>query len=100
MSMNRLARILLVTLLLGPQVGLVVLPVEPACQEERDCCDPHGVCDVSCVQCACCASCVPTLTCDSSVARVAAVSGASAAAAVSAPPQPAPRDILHVPKTV
>lgn len=100
MAMIRLARILLVAMLLGPQVGMVVLPVEPLCQEERDCCDPEGVCDIECVQCACCTGRVPTLTSASSLERCSAASGAAPPAASAAPAQPAPRDILHVPKPV
>ena len=98
MSMIRLARIFLVTLLLGPQVAMVVLRVQPACQECRDCCDPEGVCDVNCLQCACCASRVPTLNCSSSIELIAADSGTPAVAAVATPPQPAPRDILILTK--
>lgn len=97
--MIRLTRILLIALLIGPQVGTVVFPVDALCQEERDCCDPEGVCDVSCVQCVCCASRVPTLTSASSIGLFAAVFGTPAVAATAAPPQPTPRDILHVPKT-
>jgi len=97
--MIRLARILLVTLLLGPQVGMVVLPVEPPCQEERDCCDPDGACDVICVQCVCCVGRVPTLTSASSIDLLAA-SGTPAVAAAAAPRQPAPCDILHIPKSI
>jgi hypothetical protein len=50
----RLARILLLALLLGSQVGSVILPEEVFCQENERC--GHGGCDVCCVTCPCCAA--------------------------------------------
>jgi len=96
--MIRLARILLVTLLVVPQVTGVALLVEPTCQEERDCCEPEGVCDVACLQCACCAGRTPTLVMRPASPLRAAMPGAALATAAAFPPQPEPRDILHVPR--
>lgn len=99
MAMIALARIVLVMLLLGPQLGAVALPSEVVCQETDDCCEPDGGCDVNCIRCACCASRTPTLT-PASRLVLAALPGSYAPAGAAAPSQPAPRDILHVPKSV
>jgi len=96
--MIRFARILLVTLLVAPQVTVAALPVEPTCQEERDCCEPEGVCEVACLQCACCAGRTPTLVTRPACPLRAAVAGAALATTAALPPQPEPHDILHVPR--
>ena len=99
-AVNRLLRILFLALFLSPQLGEILLPPEPLCEEKEDCCTPDGVCHSNCVECACCAG------------RTIGLPGALTAepldnpplratiAAAAAPMPPPPTDILHVPKSL
>jgi hypothetical protein len=100
MVMNRLLRILLLAVLLGPQVGTFLAPPEVFCEETSDCCTPDGVCDVDCVVCAFCVSRIPSLTPSISVESIGAHPGATNTAASAAPLPLHPKDILHVPKSL
>jgi hypothetical protein len=98
---NRLFRILLLALLLGPSIGPVVQPIQEVCAEEhQDCCEPDGVCDHTCADCACCAGSAISL---SSPALAKVLNGPpvpTVAARTATPPSAPPSDILHVPKSV
>lgn len=99
--MHPLVRVLLVALLLGSQVGTVLLSSEVACQEASDCC-PHGsVCDVSCDACACCPGHSSSTTSSSILLEFVGVPPAPANCVASDAVLPLfSKDILHVPKSV
>lgn len=99
--MNRLLRVLLLAVLLGPPVSHALQPFADVCAEERqDCCGPNGVCDVYCVSCACCTGrTVEFASCtfgEDSVGPPAR----SAPALFEVPPSAPPSDILHIPESV
>lgn len=98
--MNRIFRILLLVLLLGPSVGQVLRHAQEICAEaQRDCCDPKGLCQASCAECACCAVPAITLETAASTGIHDAAPLPTAVAAVVAPPLAPPSDILHIPKS-
>ena len=99
--MHSLVRALLVALLLGSQVGTVLVSPEVACQEASDCC-PHGnVCDASCVACACCPGHSSSTTSSAIMLEFAGVPPAPANSVASdAVLALFSTDILHVPKSV
>jgi hypothetical protein len=97
---NRLWRVILLVLLLGPAIGPSFLPAEDLCGEQRDCCDQDRACDVTCVRCACCAS-RPISPTPAEMADALDAPPASTVILATAFPPPAPTsDILHVPKSV
>jgi hypothetical protein len=98
--MNRLFRALLIAMLVGPQIGQLLSPVQDACVEERqDCCDSDGVCDVNCVRCACCSV---RLVVVHNVGSHQTLGGPPAHPFLmhaDSPPVAPSSDILHIPKT-
>ena len=99
--MRRLLRVLLMTALLGSQVGTVLVSSDVVCQEAPDCC-PHGsVCDVNCVACACCPGHSSSITSPAIMLEFVGVPPAPAGSSASSAVLPLfSTDILHVPKSV
>ena len=95
----RLLRVLAMALLLGPQVGTVLVPTEALCEESRDCCAPDEGCDVSCVVCACCPGRSLSSTPSVSLEPVDSQVGSSGPLAATVALPLLPTDILHVPKS-
>lgn len=98
--MSRLLHVLLLAVLLGPQVGPILVTHEDVCQEASDCCPPGGVCDVNCVTCPCC---MGRLTNFSSIVALDPITVASGSATIGPGSVALPllsTEILHVPKSV
>jgi len=99
-AVKRIARILLLALFVGPQLGELILPSEPLCEEARDCCTPNAHCDVNCVQCSCCPARITSLAPALAGELQHSLSAQTAPVAITAPLPPPPTDILHVPKSI
>jgi hypothetical protein len=100
-AVNRLFRILLLTLLLGSALEQVLCSAPVVCAEERqDCCEPGGPCDVDCMDCACCAATAITFPGAASVECLDSPPEPAVAVHATLPPLAPPTDILHVPKSV
>ena len=99
--MRRVLRVLLMTVLLGSQVGTVFVSSEVLCQEGSGCCSPEGTCNANCVACACCPGHASSIT--SSVIMLEFIDippvPTSSAAGTAVLPLFS-TDILHVPKSV
>ena len=91
---------MLLALLLGPQIGQILLPIQEVCAEEsRDCCDPNGVCDVNCILCVCCTAHPIASSSMAGEDGLARPSAHPIAVRAVAPPSAPPSDILHIPKS-
>lgn len=100
-NVNRFLRTLLLALLLGSALDQVLFSAPVACAEEqRDCCEPGGPCDVDCMDCACCAATAITFPEAASVECLDSPPAPAVAVHATIPPPAPPADILHVPKSV
>lgn len=99
-GMSRLLRVAMLALLLGPQVGPVLMPPETLCEERQDCCSPDGACDATCVVCACCLNRLSTTVSDAGPEPLDIPPILARAAASAVPLSPPPAEIQHVPKSI
>ena len=99
--MRRVLRVLLMMVLLGFQVGTVLVSSEVLCQEGSGCCPPEGACNVNCVACACCPGHSSSITSFAIMLESIDVPPVPTNSAASSAVLPLfSTDILHVPKSV
>jgi hypothetical protein len=99
--MRRLLGVLVMALLLGSQVGTVLVSSEAHCLQAAGCCTPGDPCDASCVACACCPGQFSSFASSVILLEFVGVPLAPASSTASSVVLPLfSTDILHVPKSV